>query len=804
MNNLTFLSFWSINDALDLTALTSQMDELRAAGLDGVVFHPRYYTNEPVYMGEPYLAIVSELILHAKRTGMIFWLYDENGWPSGTAGGQVLEKHAGSTCRSLRRTRMPDGRYELLVDSWTAISSLDIEATKTFIEITHEGYRKGLKPEAFAYVEGFFSDEVAFLDGHGVALQHGAVPWDDRLPERYRERHGEELMPLLPLLFADDEGYERVRIRFWELLTDMLVEGFYRPIEDWCAKHGKRFTAHVKAEEHPYFQLSYSGSCFQVLQGVETPAVDALERYPGNHFYPRIAHSVAVQQGRKGCLAEAMGGSGWGITPESFERYALWLAGHGIDQFVLHLNQFRLKTQAMQDWPPSMPCHLTWKDAFPSVLQSVRMKARELPDLRAEPDALIVVPTRGTMAAFIPEEAMELNEHDGSNVPDSFGGRLSLSLLRLVDACFEAGIHYELTEERAIEEEGRLSDGAIHIGFRTYGTVILAEGCRISDSLADEWRRSGVRVLEAGQWRDAMPSNDEVAISEEDPRIRIVPEQTPWRISQAPANNRLPISFAQQIDGSLTFEVAIEESASITGLSLLLLDPVEECSVNGQRLTFYRRDEGYVADIPDEIARNAGERLLIRAVPAAGGEACPAAWIRGEFAVASLSPYAEKDERQRMTSGPFKVTASQVPQPSDMIASGYPFAGRPVILKKTIAVEKDLRKARLKLFGVQASAINVRIGDTELGWHWGPVWSIDIPEGLRKGAQDISVTIVPSGYNVYGPHRHIDGDRHLTSPDQYKGNKNFADRADAPERTLSGDWHFVKWGIEEEQVVLEI
>ncbi len=39
----SFYTFWSINGRLDRSRLREQMDAFRAAGLDGVVFHPRFY-----------------------------------------------------------------------------------------------------------------------------------------------------------------------------------------------------------------------------------------------------------------------------------------------------------------------------------------------------------------------------------------------------------------------------------------------------------------------------------------------------------------------------------------------------------------------------------------------------------------------------------------------------------------------------------------------------------------------------------------------------------------------------------------
>lgn len=205
---LEFLSLWAINDRLDLQALKDQLDELRLSGLDGVIFHPRNFPNEPEYMSTAYLEIVTDLIIYAKSTAMKFWIYDENGWPSGTANGQVLKQNPNYTCEWIEINRSEASQNEIVLTSFeespgktshielrarTNVSSLDSEATAQFIRLTHEAYRNGLSPEAFEYVTGFFSDEVAFLDGHSVTHQFGGIPWKQSFPEEYEARYGENL-----------------------------------------------------------------------------------------------------------------------------------------------------------------------------------------------------------------------------------------------------------------------------------------------------------------------------------------------------------------------------------------------------------------------------------------------------------------------------------------------------------------------------------------------------------------------------------------------------------------------------------
>ena len=204
-NAISFYSFWSINDKLELTALKRQMSELKEAGLSGVVFHPRNYPGDPEYLGPEYMEILSQLILYAKALEMVFWIYDENGWPSGTAGGEVLRRYPALQCQWLELVEDGDvaavipknrihtfRRHEgsvcpenhgagelchIVLKSKKAVSSLDPKAAEAFVEITHERYKTGLSPEAFQYVTGFFSDEVAFLDGYSVSVMSGSIPW---------------------------------------------------------------------------------------------------------------------------------------------------------------------------------------------------------------------------------------------------------------------------------------------------------------------------------------------------------------------------------------------------------------------------------------------------------------------------------------------------------------------------------------------------------------------------------------------------------------------------------------------------
>lgn len=465
---IKFLSFWAINDDLNIERLKEQLNQMKGVGLAGTIFHPRYYTGRPPYMGKEYLGILSELILYAKEIGMEFWIYDENGWPSGTGDGKVLERFPESTCQWLEYEN-----GQVAIREKRNFNTLIREEMDYFIQVVYEGYRTGLEPEAFDWIKGFFSDEVGFLDGHGASLSEGGIPWCEEAGNRYREQYGQDIRESWQLLFTEGQGYRQVRYRYWEVITDILAEGFYKNINDWCETYGKRYTAHLKGEETIFFQIPCSGSCFQNLKYVNVPAVDALERYPGNPYYPRIASSLARQFSDGECLVEVFGGSGWGLSPKHAEDMTGWLAESGINNFALHLWQYNRSAESMRDWPPNIPCGLNWYPAADALFE--KMKARWQEPVRTKPSVLLVAPVRGAMAEFHPMDARALNEHNGAGTPDTKAGKISKGFAAFVEQCYREGMEFDVTEERILEQHGELKDGKLWIGRGCYDMVIASE-----------------------------------------------------------------------------------------------------------------------------------------------------------------------------------------------------------------------------------------------------------------------------------------------------------------------------------------
>lgn len=88
--------FWSWNDRLEPELIRYQIGQMDEAGLGGYFMHARTGLATG-YMGEDWMKAIETGIDEGKKHGMSAWGYDEEGYPSGYAGGAVRrqEKNTG-------------------------------------------------------------------------------------------------------------------------------------------------------------------------------------------------------------------------------------------------------------------------------------------------------------------------------------------------------------------------------------------------------------------------------------------------------------------------------------------------------------------------------------------------------------------------------------------------------------------------------------------------------------------------------------------------------------------------------------
>lgn len=83
--------FWSWNGKLEKGELLRQVHIMKDMGFGGFFMHSRTGLITE-YLDKEWFDLINVCADEAEKLGMEAWLYDEDRWPSGTAGGMVTEK----------------------------------------------------------------------------------------------------------------------------------------------------------------------------------------------------------------------------------------------------------------------------------------------------------------------------------------------------------------------------------------------------------------------------------------------------------------------------------------------------------------------------------------------------------------------------------------------------------------------------------------------------------------------------------------------------------------------------------------
>jgi hypothetical protein len=199
------------------------MQYYRDRGLGGIVCNVAF---DQYLQSEANWKMLEQCIAACRELGLIVWLYDEEGYPSGAAGGLVLAKDAQYEAAEMAYDPAREEPFVLRrAYEYTHASNnyhaarryanlIDDRAARCFVEITHEAYRQRLEPFFGETVQALFTDEPSLiavnlgqipeparsrvrvadpLDPNVPSLP--SVPWCYDLPDRYRERYGQDLMP---------------------------------------------------------------------------------------------------------------------------------------------------------------------------------------------------------------------------------------------------------------------------------------------------------------------------------------------------------------------------------------------------------------------------------------------------------------------------------------------------------------------------------------------------------------------------------------------------------------------------------
>lgn len=108
--------FWSWNCELKKDVLEKQIEHMKTMGFGGYYMHTRVGMATP-YLSDEFMSLVGACIDKGKKIGMNSYLYDEDRWPSGTAGGFTVSADPENVQKVLLFTYTPYDDGDLVTDA---------------------------------------------------------------------------------------------------------------------------------------------------------------------------------------------------------------------------------------------------------------------------------------------------------------------------------------------------------------------------------------------------------------------------------------------------------------------------------------------------------------------------------------------------------------------------------------------------------------------------------------------------------------------------------------------------------------
>jgi hypothetical protein len=469
--------FWSWNEKLNTEETRLQVRQMDEAGLGGYFMHARGGLQTE-YLGDEWYENVLAACDEGKKSGMLSWGYDENGWPSGFGGGLVNglgEKYqqkylrcsvtsaAESTPHTITNITYEGKNLHFYYDvNPFYVDTLSKVVIAEFIRVTHKAY-KDTMGEKWADMKGFFTDEPQ--------ISRNGFPWSLDLEAEYKNRFGEDIVPLLPALFFDFEGCKRVRYNYWSLVRDMFAEAFMKQIGDWCRANGSALTGHMVIEEGFPWQIISNGACMPHYEYMDIPGVDNLGRKFADLQLQMQVVSVANQLGKKQILTESFALCGWNVSFEELRNIYEDQLVHGINFLCQHLEGYSLRGIRKRDYPASLFRHQPWWGDYKTFNDTVSRIGYLVAEGEVNADVLLL---HGIESGWT-DMKDAVTEGEYSHISTAEADDWCKKMADVMWTLEKNQIQYHLGDDRIMSRHGRVEEGKFVIGNQKYSLVIVPE-----------------------------------------------------------------------------------------------------------------------------------------------------------------------------------------------------------------------------------------------------------------------------------------------------------------------------------------
>ena len=501
------IPFWSWNDKLEEDELRRQIRVMKSLGMNGFFMHARGGL-ETEYLSAEWYDCINACVDEAKKLGMEAWSYDENGWPSGFAGGELLKDKANFALAIEQKTASyPDSMEDIIAvyrknndGTFTYVTAdcgeneylilykrydesyvdtLDGEITDKFIAATHEEYKKRVPAGEFradGAMPGFFTDEPQYY--------RWGNPWSNTLPAEFEKAYGYSIFDKLPAVFFDFDGADKFRYDYYYLIHKLFISNWVKKVYDWCQANGVSLTGHAVEESSLGGQMMCIGGCMPFYEYETIPGVDYLGRGVQDDISFKQLGSACAQLGKKKALSEMFACCGWDVSPNELKRIADVQYAGGVNLMCQHLYPYSERGQRKRDYPLHYSEHNPWQSELADFNNYYNNLGAALAQGQEYAPNLVIHPIHGAYCRY-KKNTDSLGEIEGK-------------FFELSRYLGQNQIPYHYGDEWMMQRMASVKNGRITVGQCTYDTVVVPFTYSLDEStvaLLEQFRDQGGRIV---------------------------------------------------------------------------------------------------------------------------------------------------------------------------------------------------------------------------------------------------------------------------------------------------------------------
>jgi hypothetical protein len=501
---------WDWNEKITKEGIDFQMQEFKKTGIGGVFVHPRPGLITE-YLSDEWFELFDYTVQKGKELDMNVWIYDENSYPSGFAGGHVPAEmpdsyQHGASLRMYVQEQVKDFPIEDLevvlkktgnkfIDITSSIKEEEGETgtyyffrkaypeksswyggfayvdllypgvTDKFLEVTMtKGYERN-KADFGKAVPGVFTDEPNLE----AAMARGSVMrWTPDLWTVFEERWGYDLRVNLPSLVEEVGDWKKIRHDYYELILELFIDRWAKPWSRYCDENNLSWTGHYWEHGWPEPTHGFDEAAFYIWH--QMPGVDMLGNKLdslglggqfGNDRAVRELRSAANQAGRIRTLSETYGGGGWEMNFEEQKRLVDWQCVLGVNFVNQHLSYYSLNGVRKFDYPPSFSYHEPWWEHYQLMGDYIGRICMAMSAGEQINETLVLQPTTSAWMYFSRRKRHE-NIQKIRNGFKNFVYRLE-----------QQHIEYDLGSENVIKTLGSVTGNKLKVGQREYSLFVI-------------------------------------------------------------------------------------------------------------------------------------------------------------------------------------------------------------------------------------------------------------------------------------------------------------------------------------------